>query len=67
MSLRKIEGVVDVAFASLEAAFAALYAGEGRPSIGPERLLRARLVQILLSIRSQRRLMEQLQGNLLFR
>jgi transposase len=65
--LRKIKGVVDAALASLDADFAALYADEGRPSIAPERLLRASLVQILFSIRSETQLMEQLQYNLLFR
>src|SRR5690606_13981686 len=47
--------------------FERLYAGEGRPSIAPERLLRAALTQILFSIRSERQLMEQLEYNLLFR
>ncbi len=65
--LRKIKSVVDAALASLDADFAALYADEGRPSIAPERLLRASLVQILFSIRSETQLMEQLQYNLLFR
>jgi len=65
--LRKIKGVVDAALASLDADFSALYADEGRPSIAPERLLRASLVQILFSIRSETQLMEQLQYNLLFR
>lgn len=65
--LRKIKGVVDAALASLDADFEALYADEGRPSIAPERLLRASLVQILFSIRSEKQLMEQLQYNLLFR
>ena len=65
--LRKIKAVVDVALASLDADFNRLYAGEGRPSIAPERLLRAALVQILFSIRSERQLMEQLEYNLLFR
>jgi transposase len=65
--LRKIKAVVDVALASLDAGFSALYADEGRPSIAPERLLRAALVQILFSIRSERQLMEQLAYNLLFR
>ena len=65
--LRKIKAVVDAALVTLDADFAGLYAGEGRPSIAPERLLRASLVQILLSIRSERQLMEQLQYNLLFR
>jgi transposase len=65
--LRKIKGVFDAALVSLDADFSALYADEGRPSIAPERLLRASLVQILFSIRSERQLMEQLQYNLLFR
>ncbi len=65
--LRKIKAVVDAALASLNADFNRLYAGEGRPSIAPERLLRAALVQILFSIRSERQLMEQLEYNLLFR
>jgi transposase len=65
--LRKIKAVVDPALASLDADFSALYASEGRPSIAPERLLRAALVQILFSIRSERQLMEQLEYNLLFR
>jgi len=65
--LRRIKGVVDAALASLDADFAVLYADEGRPSIAPERLLRASLVQILFSIRSETQLMEQLQYNLLFR
>ena len=65
--LRKIKAVVDPALASLDADFSRLYAGDGRPSIAPERLLRAALVQILFSIRSERHLMEQLEYNLLFR
>ncbi len=65
--LRKIKAVVDPALASLDADLSALYASEGRPSIAPERLLRAALVQILFSIRSERQLMEQLEYNLLFR
>lgn len=65
--LRKIKAVVDAALAALDAEFETLYADEGRPSIAPERLLRAALVQILFSIRSERQLMEQLEYNLLFR
>ncbi len=65
--LRKIKAVVDAALVSLDADFEQLYADEGRPSIAPERLLRASLVQILFSIRSERQLMEQLEYNLLFR
>jgi transposase len=55
------------ALASLDAEFEALYTGFGRPSIAPERLIRASLIQILFSIRSERQLMEQMQYNLLFR
>jgi len=65
--LRKIKAVVDPALSNLDADFDQLYAGDGRPSIAPERLLRAALVQILFSIRSERQLMEQLEYNLLFR
>ena len=65
--LRKIRAIVNAALAALDAEFAKLYAGDGRPSIAPERLLRAALIQILFSIRSERQLMEQLQYNLLFR
>jgi transposase len=65
--LRKIREIVNTALAALDGAFAELYAAEGRPSIAPERLLRAALIQILFSIRSERQLMEQMQYNLLFR
>ncbi|WP_027256064.1 IS5 family transposase [Leisingera aquimarina] len=65
--LRKIRQVVNDALASLDADFEALYTGFGRPSIPPERLIRATLVQILFSIRSERQLIEQMQYNLLFR
>lgn len=65
--LRLIRAIVNAALARLDGAFAGLYACEGRPSIAPERLLRAALIQILFSIRSERQLMEQMQYNLLFR
>lgn len=65
--LRKIRKIVNAALAALDAEFATLYAAVGRPSIAPERLLRAALIQILFSIRSERQLMEQMQYNLLFR
>jgi transposase len=65
--LRKIRQVVNEALASLDAEFEALYTDFGRPSIAPERLIRASLVQILFSIRSERQLMEQMEYNLLFR
>jgi transposase len=65
--LRKIRQVVNDALASLDAEFEALYTDFGRPSIAPERLIRASLIQILFSVRSERQLMEQMQYNLLFR
>jgi transposase len=65
--LRTIRPIVNAALAALDAEFDALYADEGRPSIAPERLIRASLVQILFSVRSERQLMEQMQYNLLFR
>lgn len=65
--LRKIRRVVNDALASLDAEFAALYIDFGRPSIAPERLIRASLIQILFSVRSERQLMEQMRYNLLFR
>ena len=65
--LRQVKRIVDDALVSLDAEFAQLYAAEGRPSIPPERLMRASLIQILFSVRSERQLMEQMQYNLLFR
>lgn len=65
--LRKVRQVVNDALVSLDADFERLYSAEGRPSIAPERLMRASLIQILFSVRSERQLMEQMQYNLLFR
>ena len=65
--LRKIRQVVNDALASLDGEFEQLYIDFGRPSIAPERLIRASLIQILYSVRSERQLMEQMQYNLLFR
>ena len=65
--LRTIRQVVNDALASLDGAFDLLYAADGRPSIAPERLIRASLIQILFSVRSERQLIEQMQYNLLFR
>ena len=65
--LRKIRQIVNDALTSLDADFDALYTDFGRPSIAPERLIRASLLQILFSIRSERQLMEQMDYNLLFR
>jgi len=58
---------VDRALAALDGDFEQLYSGTGRPSIPPEQLLRAQLLMILYSIRSERQLLEQLNYNLLFR
>ena len=65
--LRKIRQIVNDALASLDRDFDVLYSVEGRPSIAPERLLRASLIQILFSVRSERQLMEQMEYNLMFR
>ena len=65
--LRKIREFVDRALAQMEPALSTMYATRGRPSIAPERLLRAQLLMVLYSIRSERQLMEQLDYNLLFR
>jgi transposase len=65
--LRPIREIVDAALKQLSPRFDALYADSGRPSIAPERLLRAPLLQILYTIRSERMLVEQLDYNLLFR
>jgi transposase len=65
--LRAIRAIVDEALVVLSPAFDELYATAGRPSIAPEKLLRALLVQAFFSIRSERQLMEQLDYNLLFR
>ena len=65
--LRTIRSLVDDALASLDRAFTDLYAALGRPSIPPERLLRAMLLEAFYSIRSERLLMERLDYDLLFR
>ena len=65
--LRPIRLMTDMALKALSSAFERMYAAFGRPSIAPEKLLRALLLQILYSIRSERMLMEQLEYNLLFR
>ena len=64
---RQIRVLVDRALERLDAEFEKLYSETGRPSIAPERLLRATLLMILYSIRSERQLMEQMNYNLLFR
>src|SRR3546814_6878903 len=66
--LRQIRTLVNDALKALDADFSALYAQQiGRPSIAPERLLRAMLLQAIYSIRSERQLMERLEFDLLFR
>ncbi len=65
--LRPIRDMVNQALAELSGEFQAMYSRQGRPSIPPEKLLRALLLQILYTIRSARLLMEQLDYNLLFR
>src|ERR1700732_2168905 len=65
--LRSLRAMTDEALRDLQSRFNKLYAKTGRPSIAPERLLRALLLQVFYSIRSERLLMEQLDYNLLFR
>lgn len=65
--LRPIRTMTDEVFKGLSRRFARLYAKTGRPSVAPEKLLRALLLQVLYSVRSERLLMEQLEYNLLFR
>jgi len=65
--LRVMRALVDGALAELSPRFEAMYARTGRPSVPPEQLLRALLLQILYTVRSERLLMEQLDYNLLFR
>jgi transposase len=65
--LRAILGIANAALAALSGDFAALYSGTGRPSIAPEMLLRAMLLQAFYSVRSERQLMERLEFDLLFR
>ena len=65
--LRSIRELVDAALAALSPDFEKLYSRDGRPSIPPERLLRALLLQAFFTVRSERQLMEQLDYNLLFR
>jgi len=65
--LRVIRAMVDEVLAQLSRRFDSMYAKMGRPSIAPEKLLRAQLLQMLYSIRSERLLMEEMDYNLLFR
>jgi len=65
--LRPLRKMVDEALAEMSPRFTRLYAKRGRPSIPPEKLLRALLLQVFYTIRSERALMEQLDYNLLYR
>src|ERR1700738_2698575 len=65
--LRSLRAMTDEALQQLKPRLNNLYAKIGRPSIAPEKLLRALLLQVLYSVRSERMLMEQLEYNLLFR
>jgi transposase len=65
--LREIRRLTDVVLGSLSSAFDELYSASGRPSIAPEYVLRALLLQAFYSVRSERQLVEQLDYNLLFR
>src|SRR5260370_1039765 len=65
--LREIREMTDIALRELWRRFARLYSSLGRRSVPPEKLLRALLLQVLFSIRSERMLIEQLRYNLLFR
>jgi transposase len=65
--LRAIRAMVDEALTQLSGQLDAMYASVGRPSIAPEKLLRAQLLQMLYSVRSERLLMEEMDYNLLFR
>ena len=60
--LRPMREITDQALGGLSRRFARMYAEVGRPSIAPEKLLRALLLQVLYSIRSERQLMEQLRS-----
>ena len=65
--LRVIREIANTALGALASDFSALYSGTGRPSVAPERLLRAMLLQAFYSVRSERQLMERLDTDLLFR
>jgi transposase len=68
--LRSIRIMANAALPKMAPLFAGMYEAQakgGRPSVAPEKLLRAMLLQVLYSVRSERQLMEQVQYNLLFR
>src|SRR5947209_12180332 len=65
--LRPIRSITDEVLSKLSRAFTAMYSKIGRPSVPPEQILRALLLQVLYTVPSERMLMEQLEYNLLFR
>src|SRR5258708_35901272 len=65
--VRRVREMTDRALRDLSPKFSEMYSRYGRPSIAPEKLLRALLLQMLFSVRSERRLMEELGYNLLYR
>ena len=65
--LRAMRDLVHASLVEMDASFSALYKAEGRPSIPPERLLRATLLQMLYTVHSERQLVERLEFDLLFR
>jgi transposase len=65
--LRAVRAMADLALRNMSARFDAMYAKTGRPSIAPEKLLRALLIQMLYSVRSERLLMEEIDYSVLFR
>lgn len=65
--LVRVRALVDEALASMQGTLTVSYAPTGRPSIAPERLIRALVLQILYSIRSERRLVEEIRYNMLYR
>jgi hypothetical protein len=65
--LRAIRAMADLALWSMSSRFDAMYAKTGRPSIPPEKLLRAQLIQMLYSVRSERLLMEEIDYSVLYR
>ena len=65
--IRKVRKIVDLAIEEIELAFDDMYSSVGRPSIPPEQLIRAMLLQIFFTIRSERQLVERLDYDLMFR
>ena len=65
--LRRVKVLADMVLRTMSAQFDSLYAEGGRPSIAPERLLRASLLQCLFSIRSERALVEHIDFNMMYR